>query len=163
MKGINCERDKFPGFLKFLLERKMVIEYEINLKRNRDDIKGNVKMTISKSEEAGFPKNKCLLPSGTHKTEDCPLFLDENAKERADIGEDNRACFNGLAAGHTSRTWHTRKVCSKAECGRNHLLLHDDNFLSNRNETNGFSAKCDISNNPEKSLLQIMPIEVSSG
>ena len=58
------KRDKFPGFLKFLLERKMVIEYEINLtKRTRDDFKGNVKMTISKSEEADFPENKCLLPS----------------------------------------------------------------------------------------------------
>ena len=160
------KRDKFPGFFKFLLEKKMVIEYEINLtKRTRDDIKGNVKMTISKSEEADFPKNKCLLhPSGTHKTEDCRLFLDKNAKQRADIVKDNRACFNCLVAGHTSRTCRTRKVCSKAECGKNHhLLLHDDNFLSNRNETNCFSAKCDVSNNPEKSLLQVMSIEVNSG
>ena len=160
------KRDKFPGYLKFLLERKMVIEYEINLtKRTRDDIKGNVKMTISKNEEADFSKNKCLLhPSGTHKTEDCRLFLDKNAKQRADIVKDNRACFNCLVAGHTSRTCRTRKVCSKAECGKNHhLLLHDDNVLSNRNETNGFSAKCDVSNNPEKSLLQVMPIEVNSG
>ena len=160
------KRDKFPGFLKFLLERKMVIEYEINLtKRTRDDIKGNVKMTISKSEEADFSKNKCLLhPSGTHKTEDCRLFLDKNAKQRADIVKANRACFNCLVAGHTSRTCRTRKVCSRAECGKNHhLLLHDDNFLSNRNETNGFSAKCDVSNNQEKSLPQVMPIEVNSG
>ena len=144
----------------------MVIEYEINLtKRNRDDIKGIVKMTISKGEEANFPKSKCLLhPSGTHKTEDCRLFLDKNANERADIVKDKRACFNCLVAGHTSRTCRTRKVCSKAECGKNHhLLLHVDNFTNNRNETNGFSAKCDVSNNPEKNLLQIMPIEVSSG
>ena len=42
--------DKFPGFFKILLERKMLIEYEINLtKRNKDDIKGNVKTTITKS------------------------------------------------------------------------------------------------------------------
>ena len=49
-------------------------------KRNRDDIKGNVKMTISKSVVADFPKNKCFLQqSGTHKTEGFRLFLDKNA------------------------------------------------------------------------------------
>ena len=55
-ESTNDKRDKFSGFLKFLLEREMVIEYGINLtKHNRDDIKGNVKITISKSEEADFP------------------------------------------------------------------------------------------------------------
>ena len=105
-----------------------------------------------------------LHPSGTHKTEDCRLFLDKNAKQRADIVKDKRACFNCLVVGHTSRSCRTRKVCSKAECGKNHLLLlHDDNFLNNRNETNCFSAQCDVSNNPENGLMQIMPIEVNSG
>ena len=159
------KKDKFPGFLKFLLERKMVIEYEITLtKRNRDEFKGNVKMTISKNEETDISKIRCLLhPSGAHRTEECRLFLDKNVRERADIVKENRACFNCLNVGHTSRTCRNRNLCSKAECGKNHhVLLHDDNFLNNRSEKTGFSAKCDVSNQPEKSLLQIMPIEVNS-
>ena len=40
----------------------MVLEYEITLtKRNRDDVKGNVKTTVSQIEKADSSKIKCLI------------------------------------------------------------------------------------------------------
>ena len=89
-------------------------------------------------------------------------FLDRNISERAAIVKENRACFNCLTIGHTSRTCRSKKTCSKPGCGRNHhVLLHDDNFQASSSQKTGFSAKCGVSST-EKSLLQIMPIEIKS-
>ena len=157
--------DKFPGFLKFLLERKMVIEYGLNVtKKCREEFRGSIKMSVSRKDESEKPATKCLLhPNGAHKTEDCRLFLDKNVPERAEIIKENRACFNCLTIGHTSRTCRSKKTCSKSDCGRNHhVLLHDDNFQANGCQKASFSAKCGLSSSSEKSLLQIMPIKIMS-
>ena len=58
----------------------MVIEYELNVtKKYREEIRGSIKMSVSRKDESEKPTTKCLLhPNGAHKTEDCQRFLDKN-------------------------------------------------------------------------------------
>ena len=120
-------------------------------------------MSVSRKDEPEKPVSKSLLhPNGAQKTEDCRLFLDKNVTERAAKFKENRACFNCLTIGHTSRTCRSKKTCSKTDCRRNHhFLLHDDNFQANSCQKASFSAKCGLLSS-EKSLLQIMPIKKRS-
>ena len=153
--------DKFPGFLKFLLERKMVVEYDLNLlKRNKEEVKANVRLNLVGDSGQKPATPKCFLhPGSEHRTDECRLFLDKSVRERSDLVNERRACFNCLNIGHTSRTCKSRKQCQQKECGRNHhTLLHDSHFQKATQQTNSFSAKCNIAG--ETSLLQIMPIEI---
>ena len=139
----------------------MVIEYELNVNREcREDFRGSMKMSVSRKDEPEKPVTKSLLhPNDAQKTEDCRLFLDKNVTERAAKFKENRACFNCLTIGHTSRTCRSKKTCSKTDCRTNHhFLLHDDNFQANSCQKASFSAKCGLLSS-EKSLLQIMPIK----
>ena len=110
-------------------------------------------------QKPATPKCFFLHPGSERRTDECRLFLEKSVRERSDLVKERRACFNSLNIAHTSRTCKSRKQCQQKECGRNHdTLLHDSHFQRATQQTNSFSAKCNLAG--ETCLLQIMPIEI---
>ena len=125
----------------------MVVEYDLSLsKRNKDEVKANVRLNLVEDSGQKPRSLKCFLhPGSVHRTEECRLFLDKSVRERSDLVKEKRACFNCLNIGHTSRTCKSKKQCQQKECGRNHhTLLHDGQFQKPNQQTNKSSPLTSI-------------------
>ena len=117
--------NKLPDLLAFLLERKLMLEYNEDkldstskpnltakpqLARKQEEVRGTG--TMQKATTT------CLLHStGVHKTEDCRLFLQKTVKDRSVLVNEKKACFNCLMIGHTARNCRNKAACPKKVCG----------------------------------------------
>ena len=166
--------NKFPDLLAFLLERKLMLEYNEDKLESTSEPSRTAKIHLArKQEEVRGPETMqkattfCLLHStGVHKTEDCRLFLQKTVEDRSALVKEKKACFNCLLIGHTARNCRNKAACPKKECGKNHhKLLHDDFWEEGQSKVK-LSVNCNLgrqsSSFSDSTFLQIMPVKLES-
>ena len=149
--------DKFPSFMKFLLEQKRIVEYEMATLRMDNE-------TISQVHYTGNVQtnrvNRCIYHnSNGHLTEECRNYLGMQIQERIDVIKEKQACWSCLKNGHKSKECRYKKKCNVGNCDRfHHPSLHAVNanvgtlntkILDENKKVNTWSSTC---------LLQIMKI-----
>ena len=169
--------NKFPELLKFLLERKSIIEYAIaDLRSLESGTSGSVHMTdqhkTNESQEAGKNQSSkndvntgtssCLIHNnGNHTTDICDIFLKKSVNERIEIIKETNACWSCLKVGHQSAWCWFRKKCTESDCNMfHHKLLHQDQTEGTALHTNPSNTPADVNRN--SCLLQLMKITASN-
>ena len=163
--------NKFPPLLKFLLDQKNVIEYEIFDVRVTGQITKRVVHHTTddqKPDDAGKQyRSKCLLhENGVHWTSICRLYLFKPVEERKRLLKAKGTCWSCLKLGNISRTSWRNKRCGKNNCTeKHHPTLHEDKPAMESetpSEASGTSNACD-SYQSQICLLQIQRIKSRTG
>ena len=149
--------NKFPSLLKFLVERKSIIEYALSdLRTSEQGASGNVHFTdnfddnVKKDMSQRF---QCLLhENANHNTHECDDFIKKAANERIQLVSDNNACWSCLKTGHRSAWCWYRQRCSEKGCTMYH------NELLHSIQTKGTALHTNPNNNKGSCLLQLMRI-----
>ena len=130
--------DKFPEFMKFLLEQKRILEYEITSLRNIPDksaLLHHGMQELSQNPGSTVPtKGSCIIHnSNKHTTEECRTYTCTDPAERLDLLKELRACFSCLKIGHRITDCINKKACGINECNMHHhitLHIHPQNLVS---------------------------------
>ena len=144
--------------MKFLLEQKRILEYEIaSLRMDNEPISQVVYYTGNVNTNR---VNRCVYHnSNGHLTEECRNYLGMQIQERINLIKEKQACWSCLKIGHKSKECRYKKKCEVDNCDRyHHHTLHAVNAnvatlhtkILNENEKDDiWSSTC---------LLQIMKI-----
>jgi hypothetical protein len=164
----NSSVNKFPKLLEFLLERKLITEYDSQAFRTASNygsyaVKGTVNYAEANTNYTPHKYNAsngrtCILHPATYRTEECRLFLDKTPQEKFDLLKNSRACFACLMVGHSSWNCHERRKCTENGCDKfHHPFLHEARASAINMYTTGnnhvMKGSC---------ILQIMEIRVNS-
>ena len=123
--------NKFPDLPAFLLERKLMLEYNQDKLESTSEANLNAKIHLARKqgEVRGCRSMKatattCLLHStGVHNTEDCRSFSQRTVKDRSASVREKKVCFNCLMIGHTARNCLDKEACPKKEYGKSHRKI----------------------------------------
>ena len=149
--GSNIKvENKFSELLKFLQERRRLIEYtnaEIRLPANE---------TFSQMHHLGnYNVFACLIhATDSHSTQNCRAYLAKDEKSKLELLNSNRACHLCLKPSHFAKDCFSKKVCGKDGCTKSHHeSLH-------KAHTQGLILSTAITNNSTSGtcLLQLMKV-----
>ena len=164
--------NKFPELLKFLIERKSIIEYALSDLRTTESGASASVHFVDQDEATGAQEARndnsqggtfhCLIhKNAKHGTTDCDAFLNKSIDERIEIVKDNNACWSCLKIGHQSAWCWYRKKCPESECNMYHdILLHKDQTEGTALHANPSDLQNSV--NSKSCLLQLMKIPTSN-
>ena len=184
--------NQFPLLLKFLVERKGILEYMCSDLRSNESSSCmhvhfanscNEEETKSKNADCDFDwkvdnmkglvdysdtkKGKALCwihPKEYHNITDCPSFLKMNVEERFQAVKDCDVCWSCLKPGHKSIYCYKRKKCNEKDCElSHHQLLHEHQQTSGTaNHHKSDPSETALHIRNSSCLLQLMSIKVNS-
>ena len=123
--------DKFLHLLKFLLEKKKAIKYDLSdLRRSSTGTTRQPAVNLATREtdqddtRAGSDKKSwkgCWLHNSEgQKISDCRRYLSMSSEDKVKLLKENRACWSCLGLGHRSSSCRARRVCGEDGCARFH-------------------------------------------
>ena len=125
------KKNKFPGLLKFLLNQKRAIEYDLSDLRASGSLgsqAGQQSVHCADAVAEDLKENKqqpfeskssspCLFHnSASHGTDECQLYLSKTCGERMDMLRERGACWSCLKIGYRLRDCRSRKACGENGC-----------------------------------------------
>ena len=113
---------KFPYMLEFLLERKGIIEYNIDEMRSyTPHEKADINHMGLDNSTGDYPRVRCVFhQSNAHLTTECNAYNDLSGEDKEKLIRDSRACWSCLKTGHRSARCLERKRCTKSGCNFSH-------------------------------------------
>ena len=119
----NQQLNKFPLLLKFLLERKSILEYvNADIRSSNETRSGSVAYANTNTSDRKL-KTSCWLSNVTsHTVDKCEEFLNKDIMERCQLVKDNNACWSCLKVGHKSILCYNRRKCTESGCEMSHQV-----------------------------------------
>ena len=152
----NQQLNKFPLLLKFLLERKSILEYvNADIRSSNETRSGSVAYANANTSDRK-PKTSCWLCNVTsHTVDKCEEFLSKDIMERCQLVKDNNACCSYLKVNHSSIFFYNRRKCTENGCEMSHhILLHEPHEAGQAHHAKNESGGC---------LLQLMNVDINNG
>ena len=132
--------DKFPSLLKFLLNQKRAIEYDLAELRTSGSYsaKATVNYASATADEIRNKEkqptynskvySKCLFhENAEHWTSDCKFYLSKPREERIKMLKEKGTCWSCLKGGHRLRDCRRKKACDENGCTeKHHRTLHKE-------------------------------------
>ena len=139
-REVNRDNSKVdPQLMKFLLEQKRILEYEMTNLRAlgvRKDSLGHVNYGVVQNSWGGEKmtlSRGCLFhKTNANKTEECNIYTNKEPLERLELLKEHRACWSCLKFGHRLADFRIKKVCGVKNCYlHHHASLHVPQGLAN--------------------------------
>ena len=122
--------DKFPHLMKFLVEQKHIIEYEMaDLRVSSCDYTAPVYYSSHRNEFQNSRRglNSCIIHTfSRYSTEECNNYLAKTSEEKLQLLRELRACWSCLKVGHRYTQCRSKQVYGTENCDKyHHNSLHD--------------------------------------
>ena len=124
IKDADKMSNKFPHLLKFLLDQRRIIEYaDATVRCSLEGEKGGLYHSKGGAEVS---ERFCLVHETTgHNTDECRTYSTMNAKDRVELLNKHKACFNCLQRNHLAKWCPSSVKCQSSGCDKyHHTTLH---------------------------------------